>query len=229
MTGVDPHSAAYRVHAHAFNTLTTMLAADDRFTPLSVREAIAGAIVEAIEPIIRADERAAAAREPNAALDLELAAIIAKRNRFRIALERIVDAEPPAAVDKLARNALGWTRVPRSKEPKPAPELAADGTTPGQRAHRLWLETRWPDMSPETIARDWEIASDRAKAAWEAVATGADGTAVALRAMITRKQSAITEAGRERGLGPVWHEATFTAAEILAVIGDAPAPGEIPG
>jgi hypothetical protein len=34
-----------------------MLAADDRFAPLSVREAVAGAIVEAIEPVIRADER----------------------------------------------------------------------------------------------------------------------------------------------------------------------------
>jgi hypothetical protein len=65
--GVDPSSIAYRVHAHAFNTLTRMLAADDRFVPLSVREAVAGAIVEVIEPLIRADERALAAQEPHAA------------------------------------------------------------------------------------------------------------------------------------------------------------------
>lgn len=63
----DPTTTAYRVHAHAFNMLTTMLAADDRFVPLSVREAVAGAIVEAIEPLIRADERAVAAKEPQAA------------------------------------------------------------------------------------------------------------------------------------------------------------------
>jgi hypothetical protein len=54
--GVDPASTAYRVHAYAFNTLTTMLAADDRYIPLSVREAIASAVVEAIEPLIRADD-----------------------------------------------------------------------------------------------------------------------------------------------------------------------------
>jgi hypothetical protein len=53
---------------------------------------------------------------------------------------------------------------------QPAPALA--GMPPGQRAHHLWLETRWPDMKSEAIARDWELISDRAKAAWEAVATG---------------------------------------------------------
>jgi hypothetical protein len=55
--GVDPTAIEYRVHAYAYNTLTTMLAADDRFVPLSVRDAIALAIIDAIEPIIRADER----------------------------------------------------------------------------------------------------------------------------------------------------------------------------
>ena len=46
-----------------------------------------------------------------------------------------------------------------------------------------------------------------------------DETAAALRLMIARKQEAIDTAGSARGLGPAWHEATFTAAEILAVIG----------
>lgn len=59
--GVDPRSIAYRVHAHAFNTLTEWLATDQRFVPLSVRDHIAAAIVGAIEPLIREDERAAAA------------------------------------------------------------------------------------------------------------------------------------------------------------------------
>lgn len=44
----------------------------------------------------------------------------------------------------------------------------------------------------------------------------------ALRSMIARKQEAIDTAGTARGLGPAWHEATFTAAEILAVIGGTP-------
>jgi len=44
--------------------------------------------------------------------------------RYGEALQRIVDADPSDAVDKLARNALGLTRVPRPK-PQPARELAA--------------------------------------------------------------------------------------------------------
>ena len=46
-----------RVHAYAFNTLTEMLGLDQPFVPLSVREAIARAIVAAVEPLIREDER----------------------------------------------------------------------------------------------------------------------------------------------------------------------------
>jgi hypothetical protein len=42
--------------------------------------------------------------------------------------------------------------------------------------------------------------------------------AAALRSMIARKQEAIDTAGTGRGLGPTWHEATFTAREILAAI-----------
>jgi hypothetical protein len=57
-------------------------------------------------------------------------------------------------------------------------------------------------------------------AAIRAMGQPAEGDTVsALRVMITRKQEAIDNAGSARGLGPVWHEATFTAAEILAVIG----------
>ena len=47
-----------------------------------------------------------------------------ERDRYSEALKRIVDTEPPDAVDKLARNALGWTRVPRPKKPQPASEVA---------------------------------------------------------------------------------------------------------
>lgn len=45
--------------------------------------------------------------------------------------------------------------------------------TPGQAAHRRWHETRWPESStPEAIAKEWEVLSGRAAAAWEAAATG---------------------------------------------------------
>lgn len=123
-TGVDPPTAAYRVHAHAFNTLTQMLAADDRFVPLPVREAIAGAIVEAVVPLIRADERAQVQPAPpsasqvrryeaQAAPDLELAGIIADRNQFRIALERIAGMAAGTATKRqigdTARRALEST------------------------------------------------------------------------------------------------------------------------
>lgn len=45
-----------------------------------------------------------------------------------------------------------------------------------------------------------------------------NGTAKALREMIARKQEAIDTAGLGSRLGPSWHEATFTAREILAAI-----------
>lgn len=47
--------------------------------------------------------------------------------------------------------------------------------TPGQDTQRKWLEVRWPDMSPEELAAQWRVASDEAKAAWEAVAAGPAG------------------------------------------------------
>jgi hypothetical protein len=55
-------------------------------------------------------------------------------------------------------------------------ERAADraavvtGETPGQAAHRRWHEVRWPDSDAGRIAHDWQILSNRAKAAWEAAA-----------------------------------------------------------
>jgi hypothetical protein len=63
--GVDPASTAYRVHVCAFNALTEWLVTDARFVPLSVRHNIATAVVGAVEPLIRADERALAAQEPH--------------------------------------------------------------------------------------------------------------------------------------------------------------------
>jgi hypothetical protein len=74
--GVDPTSTAYRVHTHVFNTLTTMLGAGDRFVPLSERDAIASAIVEVIEPIIRADERAQPAQAASGSLRAGLEALV---------------------------------------------------------------------------------------------------------------------------------------------------------
>lgn len=59
--GVDPRSIEYRVHAHAFNALTRAVP-EDMFITLSDRQALADAVVAAIEPIIRADEREAAAQ-----------------------------------------------------------------------------------------------------------------------------------------------------------------------
>lgn len=60
------------------------------------------------------------------------------------------------------------------------------------------------------------------KAATEAVIkASSDALAARLRSMITAKQTAIATAGLSHGLAPGWHEATFTAAEIEAVIGSA--------
>lgn len=76
----------------------------------------------------------------------------------------------------------------------------------------------------------WELLPAEDRPGWRRIAEGAAGAAPqlaealavinGLRAMVARKQQAVGTAGRERGLGPVWHEPTFTATEILAVIGD---------
>jgi len=52
---------AYHVRATAFNVLTGKMAGK-RQVPRAEREAIASAIVDAVEPLIRGDERAITAR-----------------------------------------------------------------------------------------------------------------------------------------------------------------------
>jgi hypothetical protein len=120
--GIDPTSIEYRVHAHAFNALTRALP-DDLFMILSDRQAIASAIVEAIEPLIRTDER------EHAAPDLELAKIATERNQYRMALEKISGGEVGngiAALRKIAVRAL-------EQQARPAP---ADGMNAVERAAR---------------------------------------------------------------------------------------------
>jgi hypothetical protein len=63
----DPADFAYHVRATAFNVLTGKMAGDEWSVPRSERDAIARAVVDAVEPLIRADERAVAAQEPHAA------------------------------------------------------------------------------------------------------------------------------------------------------------------
>jgi len=140
---VDPHSIAYRVHAHAFNKLSEYLCTDQRFIPLSVRDAIASAVVEAVEPLIREDERATAAQPQTAPGDVGYLGSDALAKRYGDALQRIVDVVTDMdAVDKLARNALGLTRVGKpSSRVKPAPEVAAAAPPLGT-AWRLLNETR---------------------------------------------------------------------------------------
>ena len=75
----------------------------------------------------------------------------------------------PDVCAKQLLDVLGGAREPGTA-PKPAPELG--GMSPGRRAHRRWLESRWPDMSPRAIARDWGLISDQARTAWEAAGTG---------------------------------------------------------
>jgi hypothetical protein len=60
----DPADFAYHVRATAFNVLTGKMAGDEWHVPRSERDAIARAVVDAVEPLIRADERALAAQEP---------------------------------------------------------------------------------------------------------------------------------------------------------------------
>jgi hypothetical protein len=63
----DPADFAYHVRATAFNVLTGKMAGDEWSVPRNKRDAIARAVVDAIEPLIRADERAVAAQQPHAA------------------------------------------------------------------------------------------------------------------------------------------------------------------
>lgn len=115
----DPADFAYHVRATAFNVLTGKMAGGEWHVPRSERDAIARAVVDAVEPLIRADERAAAAQEPQPAPDVELHMLVAERNQLRMALERLARDGNLEARDHLA-NIL----PSRLTEPKPAPELA---------------------------------------------------------------------------------------------------------
>lgn len=52
----DPADFAYHVRATAFNVLTGKMAGDEWSVPRSERDAIARAVVDAVEPLIRADD-----------------------------------------------------------------------------------------------------------------------------------------------------------------------------
>lgn len=80
--------------------------------------------VEALPLVLQRAWEAVAAQEPKRAPGAD-----ADRGRYYEALQSIVDAVAvgdAAAVDKLARNALGLTRIGRPEPFQPAPELADD-------------------------------------------------------------------------------------------------------
>jgi hypothetical protein len=131
--GVDPSSTAYRVHAYAFNTLTQMMAGDEWSVPLSERDAIASAIVEVIEPLIRADEREHAAHGETR-LDDELAEAGRVADDYREALTRAEQA-----LDQ-EREQVRLAREDRDQLRKQVLDLAADldgrcATRPPGRSH----------------------------------------------------------------------------------------------
>ena len=97
--------------------------------------------------------------------------------------------------------------------------------TSGQAAGVAWF------AALEAGAEDPECWDAAAEAAVKASPELAEALKVInrLRALVTRKQTAITDAGISRGLAPDWHEVTFTAAEILSAIGGTtPAPEPVP-
>lgn len=117
------------------------------------------------------------------------------------------------------------------------PESPAVTVTAGQSAHSRWLTTRWPDMTGQNIAKDWELISNQGKKAWEASAAtepapgpGNESSGAALYpSAVARLTAALREVQHacERGDSP--HAITPIAASALADVGRLQVPQSAPG
>jgi hypothetical protein len=87
--------------------------------------------------------------------------------------------------------------------------------TPGQRAHRRWHETRWPDSTPGAVAGEWEILSARAAAAWEAAAIEGSAPELAGLRRLLGEISALAASAIEGG-EPYWRVVEEIAARVAA-------------
>jgi hypothetical protein len=120
----DPADFAYHVRATAFNVLTGKMAGDEWSVPRSERDAIARAVVDAVEPLIRADERAVAAQEPHAAPGgRSFEDMLADPSeQFDLRSELLASISEYAAAPPASAGIKPWH--PHGV-PQPAPELAA--------------------------------------------------------------------------------------------------------
>lgn len=109
-----------------------------------------------------------------------------------------------------------WQTAPRFTPGKTAVYLAAirAGLIPGVAVGDRIGELDLAAAEALTEAAIWAMGQPQA-----------DGTSKALWSMIASRQEEINTAGKAHGLGPLWHEATFTATEILAAIGDTASHG----
>lgn len=138
----DPADFAYHVRATAFNVLTGKMAGDEWHVPRSERDAIARAVVDAVEPLIRADERALAAQEPHAApaslaglVDAHLFGdgphplqlVCLTENASDVECDTEIALVEPGATwaDLDARIVAHAAECHAAAQPQPAPELAA--------------------------------------------------------------------------------------------------------
>jgi hypothetical protein len=176
--GVDPASAAYRVEAHAFNAVTRALA-PDTFMPLSERQAVAQAVVAAIEPVIREDERVVAAASPLAEENKRLRMLIgellaaATPGQARAACEAFSSAvrrnHGGADAGDWTGDAWEWAETQgvreawreavdaavAAREPRPAPG-------PRTASYADWLSREYPDVEALPEACEFGSAAFRA-------------------------------------------------------------------
>jgi hypothetical protein len=155
----DPADFAYHVRATAFNVLTGKMAGDEWSVPRSERDAIARAVVDAVEPLIRADEREHAA--PHAEAGPLREALEATLADWRDdAVYRITDTRDEIteehAVSGCADTLAGILADHPDTGPQPAPELAADlrEAQHAARTHRKRLRMLLGD-TPFEFKPDW--------------------------------------------------------------------------
>jgi hypothetical protein len=126
---VDPSSIGCRVQAQALNALTRGLAYEGRPVSLGEREAIADVIVAAIEPLIREDERAIAAQQPQPAPGPQPRPgyVTVDARDIAIALNGYAGftGDPVSFASELHERLRRTVFAGAAPEPQPAPELAA--------------------------------------------------------------------------------------------------------
>ena len=158
----DPADFAYHVRATAFNVLTGKMSGDEWCVPRDERDAIARAVVDAVEPLIRADERDLEARQPQPAPGDEATLTVddfyaeraerlhrtGERDAARSDLARVKRAvlgtgTHQAKIKKILAivDAISGDEPQPADDVKPAPELAAAKPDLGT-AWRLLNETR---------------------------------------------------------------------------------------